>query len=231
MGLNIYRNSRRSFLLVLALVAMCGSLAPGCHRPSEALRLKEGDLLFQDLDCGPMCDAIEAVTQGVNGRNFSHCALVVRIDDTLRVVEAVGAGVRIHSIRTFLARSGDTSAPIHTVLGRLKPHYQNLIPGAVAFALEQVGAPYDRAFLPNNGSWYCSELIYEAFKQANQNQPLFPLEPMTFKASHTDDFFPVWISYYNELGQEIPEGIPGINPGSLSRSDKLDILPWFFPEE
>ena len=25
---------------------------------------QEGDIFFQDLDCGPPCDAIEAVTQG-----------------------------------------------------------------------------------------------------------------------------------------------------------------------
>ena len=42
---------------------------------NEALTtLKEGDLLFQDLNCGELCDAIETVTQGVDGKDFSHCA-------------------------------------------------------------------------------------------------------------------------------------------------------------
>ncbi|MHC4724324.1 MAG: hypothetical protein ACYS9V_08765 [Planctomycetota bacterium] len=37
---------------------------------------KEGDLLFQDLDCGPLCDAIEKVTTGYQGSNFSHVGIL-----------------------------------------------------------------------------------------------------------------------------------------------------------
>ena len=40
------------------------------------LNLKEGDLLFQDLDSSPLCDAIEKVTFSINNLNFSHIGIV-----------------------------------------------------------------------------------------------------------------------------------------------------------
>ncbi len=43
--------------------------------------MKEGDLLFQDLDSSPVCDAIELVTPGYKGANFSHIGIVVASGD------------------------------------------------------------------------------------------------------------------------------------------------------
>mgnify|MGYP003338349778 CR=1 FL=1 len=72
--------------------------------------LQVGDLLFQDLDCGPLCDAIEAVTEGAEGRDFSHCAMVVQVGDSLKVVEAIGSEVtdrkstRLNSSHEWISR-------------------------------------------------------------------------------------------------------------------------------
>ena len=38
----------------------------------QDFELTNGDLLFQDLDCGPFCDAIEKVTEGYRGAQLSH---------------------------------------------------------------------------------------------------------------------------------------------------------------
>ena len=43
----------------------------------QAQEFKAGDLIFQDLQCGPLCDAINAVTKGYQGKDFSHVAIVV----------------------------------------------------------------------------------------------------------------------------------------------------------
>jgi hypothetical protein len=67
-------------------------------------------------------------------------------------------------------------------------------------------------------------LIYEAFKQANNQNDFFELEPMTFEDPKTQNFFPAWIKYYKELNTEIPEGKEGINPGLISRSNKIQII-------
>ena len=76
----------------------------------------------------------------------------------------------------------------------------------------------------DNNSYYCSELIYLSFKAANTNKDLFVLNPMTFKSPGSDHYFPVWKKYFDDLGVDVPEGMPGINPGGISRSEIIDIV-------
>jgi uncharacterized protein YycO len=191
-------------------------------------KLKEGDILFQDLDCGGLCDAIETVTTGVDGKSFSHCALVVKVGDTLKVVEATGEAVQVNSLEKFFRRSGDTTEIRNVTVGRLNASYAHLIPDASAKAMQLVGQPYDHEFIMDNGKWYCSEMIYDVFKDANKGKPVFDLAPMTFKDPKTQATFPAWVSYYQNLAKPIPEGEPGINPGSISRSEKLGIVRIFW---
>lgn len=171
-----------------------------------------------------MCDAIETVTEGINGNDFSHCAMVVKINDTLKVVEAIGYKVQVNSLKKFFARSGDTTVIQNITVGRVKHQFENLIPNAISNARQLIGQPYDDEFLLGNGKWYCSELIYKTFKQANNQNDFFELEPMTFIDPKTKTFFPAWVNYYKELKTEIPEGKPGINPGLISRSNKIQII-------
>lgn len=201
----------------------CCILICSCRQPGHN-EFKEGDLLFQDLNCGALCDAIETVTEGINGKDFSHCAMVVSINDTLKVIEAIGGGVQVNSLKTFFKRSGDTISIKNITIGRPKKEYEAIIPKATAFAIQQIGQPYDDEFLLNNNKMYCSELLYESFKAANHNDDFFTLQPMTFKDPETNDFFPAWVDYYQALQEPIPEGEPGINPGLISRSDKIEII-------
>jgi hypothetical protein len=190
-----------------------------CTSFLKAQQYKTGDLLFQDLDCGELCDAIETVTQGYNGQKFSHIGLVYVKNDSIYIIEAIGENVHLTPIADFLERSEN---PI--VQARVKTQYAKLVPNAIQFALQQKGKPYDEPFLYNNGKYYCSELIYDAFSFANNGKPFFQLERMTFKQPDSEVFFPVWVNYYKNLKMKIPEGKPGINPGGISRSDKIDIL-------
>lgn len=213
----------------IILLGMITTLLMGCVADTKtdfisSLNLQEGDILFQDLDCGDMCDAIEAVTEGVNGRDFSHCAIVVKDGTDLKVIEAIGEGVMLHSLKQFLKRSNDTAQLQNTVICRLKEPNRNLIVQATVFAKQQIGKPYDSEFIMDNGKYYCSELVYDAFKYGNNGNEVFTLAPMTFKAPQSDSFMPVWITYYQELNKPIPEGEPGINPGLISRSDKLEVV-------
>lgn len=186
--------------------------------------LQEGDLLFQDLNCGDLCNAIEAVTEGIDGKDFSHCGMVVIVNDTLKVVEAIGKMVQVNSLETFFARSGDTLTIKNITVARVKRKFQPLLSGATNYAMQQVGQPYDREFLLDNGKWYCSELLYESFKAANSQKDFFELAPMTYKDPNTKSYFPAWVTYYEQLNAEIPEGKPGLNPGSISRSDKIQVI-------
>ncbi|RYE22449.1 MAG: hypothetical protein EOP51_13225 [Sphingobacteriales bacterium] len=185
----------------------------------EGVTLKTGDLLFQNLDCGPLCDAIESVTEGFDGHDFSHNGLVYIKADSVYILEAMGKEVKMTPLASFAARSKHK-----LYVGRLKPNYQPMIAKAIAFSLQNLHVPYDEVYLYDNGKYYCSELIYDAFKYANGGHPFFKLEPMTFKTAGKDEFNPAWVEYYKELNVPIPEGKPGINPGGMSRSEKLVIL-------
>lgn len=186
---------------------------------AQNIDLKDGDLLFQDMDCGPLCDAIEAVTEGYNGADYSHMGMVYNRNDTLYIIEAAGTAVRLTTFEKF---KKNTTKPM--LVGRLKAEHTTLIPNAIVFSLQQMGVPYDDEYVYDNGKYYCSELIYDAFLFANGGQPFFELEPMTYKKPGTDKFFPAWVSYFHGLKKSIPEGQPGCNPGGISLSDKIEVL-------
>lgn len=185
---------------------------------SQNIPLKSGDLLFQSMNCGPLCEAINEVTSGYQGHDFSHLGLVYIKNDSILVIEASGSSVKITPYETFKTYTAEKM-----FVGRLKRKYRALIPEAIAFALQQIGVPYDEEYVYNNGKYYCSELLYDAFLHANK-KPLFDLFPMTFKSPKTEEYFEVWVDYYKKLNIEIPEGKPGCNPGGISTSDKLKII-------
>ena len=188
-------------------------------------QLEEGDLIFQDLDCGPLCDAIEKVTGGFNGANFSHIGLVIKDSSNQFVIlEAIGEKVQTTSLDKFLNRSFDVNGNPKAIVGRIKPEYKDIISKFVVNAKTYLGKPYDDVYVMDNDSFYCSELIYLAALKANNGTPIFFLNPMTFKDPDTRDFNPAWVEYYRNLGVKIPEGKPGINPGGISLSDKIDIV-------
>ncbi|WP_428400362.1 YiiX/YebB-like N1pC/P60 family cysteine hydrolase [Niabella insulamsoli] len=202
------------------MIALINSIAVGAAAQRLNLKdLKTGDLLFQNLDCGDMCEAIEAVTRGWHKHDFSHMGMVEREGGNIYIWESVAAGVRRLALDSFSKRSAH-----QLIAGRLKRRYRKLIPSAIGYLHQQIGVAYDLAFLPDNGKFYCSELIYEAFKNAAGGKPLFKLEPMTFKRPGSDEYFPVWEKYYQQLEIPIPEGVPGCNPGGLSRSRKITIV-------
>lgn len=186
--------------------------------------LQNGDLLFQDLDCGELCDAIEAVTPGYKNARFSHIGLVVRDSTGIAIIESIHKGTVITPLDSFFNQSLDKNGNPKVWVGRLKNEYQHVIPIAIAYAKLSIGTPYDHEFLFNNSSLYCSEMIYKAFFDSTKQSYLFNPAPMTFKNDTTNTYFPAWVSYYKKLNIPVPEGKPGINPGLISISDKINII-------
>ena len=183
-------------------------------------QLQEGDLLFQDLDSSALCDAIELVTPGYNDANFSHIGFIVSDDGKLKVLEAIPPKVILTELEDFLSRSKDKDGNPKVIVGRLKKEYKNTIPKAVEFAYKKIGVDYDDVFLINNNSYYCSELLYEAFSKDS----IFQLQAMTFLHPDSGDTLQTWKDYYAELGVKIPENELGINPGIMSLSKKIEIV-------
>jgi Permuted papain-like amidase enzyme, YaeF/YiiX, C92 family len=205
------------FITAIILLASCTN--------AKKSKYQAGDILMQQIECGPLCDAINKVTDGYQGKDYNHCALVVAIGDSLVVIEAIGSGANYNSLKDFYARVGDDTAKTKATLHlRLKSEYKNLIPKAVATAKGFIGQSYDDAFILDNNKMYCSEVIHDAFKAANNGSAFFNCQPMTFKDPQTKEFFPPWVEYYKDLKVAIPEGILGINPGLISRSNLLEVV-------
>ena len=214
-------------LTILFLVL--GTLLIGCKQnylqKGNNFVIQPGDLLLQDTDCGPLCDAIERVTTGYQGASLSHVGIVARDNNNnFIVIEALPTGVEATQLNAFLERSADSNHQPKVLVGRIKHKYRHLIPSALKEAFTQIAKPYDKIFDLNNDAYYCSELIYIIFLQANNGKPIFELQPMTYKDPDTEDTFPVWDEYFSELNVPIPEGKPGINPGSISCSPALNII-------
>lgn len=214
------------YKIILPIISILVSFT-ACNQP-ETFELREGDLLFQDSDCGAFCEAIEAVTEGIDGYEFSHVGLVMQDDDgTLRIMEAVTKGVILTPLDSFLNRSFDVKGQPKVVVGRLKKEFQNFVPGAIDFIHSKMKATYDFNFNIENDSFYCSELIHLAFQAANYGEPIFDTPPMTFKQPETDSTFAIWVDYFKDLGEPIPEGKIGLNPGSMSRSKYIEIVHFY----
>ena len=214
------------FLFFIFLIVSCN------RNSNEKFELKIGDILFQDLDSSPLCDAIEKVTPGYNNYNFSHIGIVVELGDPncldsnyvyeehIKILEAIPKKVKNTRLDSFLNRSFDINNNPKVIVGRLKKEHTHLIDDAVKFLKSKLGKKYDDYFLANNGKYYCSELIQEAFKE----KQIFDLKPMTFIDPKTNKTMKLWEEYYKDLGIKVPEGHLGINPGNMSISNNIKIV-------
>lgn len=191
---------------------------------TNAFHLKNGDLIFQESCSTNVNDAIKTVTSSADGYNFTHVGIVYIQEADTFVIEAAPPSVSVTPLQNYLYPDSEKSCPPVSVVGRLVEKYQSLIPYAIREALRLVGKEYDYIFILNNDKYYCSELIYDILLKANENNPVFELNTMTFKAPNSKEYLPNWVDYYKKLGAAIPEGQLGINPGAMSRSSVITIL-------
>ena len=213
-------------LFLSLLLISCG------NNSNDEFSLQIGDILFQDLDSSPLCDAIEKVTPGYNDYNFSHIGIVVELGDPncinsdyiyendIKILEAIPEKVKTTRLDSFLNRSFDSDSMPKVVVGRLKKQYHFLIEDAVSFLKSKIGVEYDHYFLEKNNQYYCSELIHEAFSKDS----IFFQKPMTFIEPETEKIMDIWDEYYKNLNFEVPQGKIGINPGIMSISQNIEII-------
>lgn len=172
--------------------------------------MRPGDLLFF-RDTEGMGAAVKESTG-----QYTHVAIVESVGDTVWIIDATPQnGV---SRRPYLRQNKDkqTLPDIY----RLQDYFY--VDSALIRARSFIGQPYDKAFLPDNGALYCSELIYECFlnDDSQENRHLFEAKPMNWR--NADGELPkYWVKHFKKLKMPVPEGVMGTNPTDLSRSPLL----------
>lgn len=210
----------------ILLVLLICNLLTSCKE--SAFELKEGDLLFQKWTASNFAQAINKVTSGYGDNDFAHIGMIINENDTLKVFEATQKkGVSLIDIDQFLAASTDSNGNPLVAVGRIKKEHLAKIPQINTWVLDQLDKHYDTLFIYGNEKYYCSELIHDAFN-TNTGEKIFDLAPMTFKDPDTNEFFPIWVEYFESNNFKIPEGQPGINPGMMSRSSSIEIVHEYF---
>jgi len=208
----------RDFYLFISalLLTACGPVSSGS---SDSLFSdgQPGDLLFcVETESDGLGGAIAAVTEGKDQVGISHVAILA---DHQRVVEAApDGGVRVVGLQEFLDEAHHDANGLPMVLAaRLRD--TTGVAASVCRALGYVGLPYDTLYLPDNSAIYCSELVQLSY-QRNDGTPIFAQQPMTFRDS-TGQISPFWSELYQAHGMEVPEGLPGTNPGGISRDQAI----------
>lgn len=195
----------------------------GCTR-SGAPRLATGDLLFQAGKTSEMSGAIRDATGRGGALDFSHVGIALHAEGADSVLEATGEGVRIVALRRFLDDAGRIDGHPAVVAMRLRDTAG--VAASVARARGAVGLPYDWSFRPDNGKFYCSELIWEYYLTP-EGERRFEARPMNFRAA--DGSMPAfWTELFERLGEPIPEGVAGTNPNDMARAPILEEIGRYF---
>lgn len=194
-----------------------------CSQPC----IQTGDLLFvgipQDysLDGSSIDNAIASATGDGGQINYIHVAILEVENGQTWVIDAtIKHGVDRHPLDTFLTdfTLKDGSLPLLDVR-RVENISVQQAQAAVEKAKTFVGKSYDFAFLPDNDSLYCSELVQRSYLDAH-GCPIFPSKPMNFKDA--DGNMPVyWEQLFAILGMPVPQGVAGTNPQDMLASPLL----------
>ena len=123
---------------------------------------KEGDIIFQSL---PNASDLVKAIEGVSDSPYSHCGIILKKDNKWFVNEAI---MDVHStpLLSFIARGRGKRFAIY----RLTEQYQHHVKSVITELDKYQGKPYDFRYRLEDAEIYCSELIYNAYKDAtNQN--------------------------------------------------------------
>lgn len=241
------RNNRRIFSFVafsFFFLFQCQEQAAAQAPPLAAARsgvqavnpryLRDGDLIFQvgaleERVAGGQgeggIDLTEAVAESTSGRDgvhYTHVGVVCMEKGEPFVIEASTSGVREVPLNDFVDGSEYRDGRPLVAVARVIDTVAFTPRDAVRRVRKLVGKDYDYYYKPDNGKYYCSELVYECYLM-HDGTHLFETVPMSFrdKSGQTSE---LWKSHFAKLGVEVPEGVEGTNPGDLSKSCRIFFL-------
>jgi len=128
--------------LILLILGICSSSADAREN------FKEGDIIFQISKSSQ-----SPLVQYATGSVWSHCGIIVKKNGKDYVLEASNV-VKLTPVEEWIAKGRGKIYKVKRVLDKeIKISYENYL-----------GIPYDLAFKLDNGKYYCSELVYEIYK-------------------------------------------------------------------
>lgn len=186
---------------------------------SNVPQIKSGDIVFRSATGSDLSEAINEVTQTAKSTNYTHIGICDVVDSKVVVYHSdLDKGVVEEPLELFLGYEGLVG--YNADLYRIKKIEPKQIEYAISKAKSLVGNPYNTTYILEDKGYYCSEFIYELFKEVS----VFKLEPMTFKNSKTNTFHKGWVEHYKKLGIAIPEGQLGCNPNGMASSNALTFI-------
>lgn len=176
-----------------------------------ATDLRNGDLLFQSLHCGPLCEELEAALQ----TPYSHLGIVYFDPQGIRIIESTDR-VKLTPLKEWLAQTRNNSVEIF----RLRKSSQKLGYGEaiVNSALQELGKPYDDDWEWDNQKLYCSELVWKTFFAALKIKLSTPKDYFDELNNAANKLF--WQGYFRGT---IPHRL-GVSPKDLAASRFLEKL-------
>jgi len=180
------------------------SIRPECCQDTLGIR----------AECRPSMDQAIMGSTGA----MVHVGIIEGRNDSLFVIDAAPkTGVSRRELNEFLEAQRDEEGRMPNIkIMQLKD--QRGAMDFVAKAKMLVGAEYDFTFLPDNGKYYCSELVYECYQR--NGKPIFEAAPMNFRNAD-GEFDSYWVELFERQGMEIPQGVLGTNPNDLYHSSLL----------
>ena len=212
-----------SLAVVLLAVFSCR------HQPAAAVpetpQIETGDLLFVGIPMNygeeDMAQAIADATSDDGEINFIHTAML-EVDSlgAVWVIDAtIAYGVDRHPLDTLLEQftlhRGDAKATFEV----MRLHDNSDVRRYVEQSRGLLGEEYDLHFLPANGKHYCTELVYDLYVKEDGTHH-FESVPMNFKNA-AGEMPAYWTWLFEQLGEPVPQGMPGTNPQQMHASPAL----------
>ena len=200
----------------LVLLVLTAFSCRKAQAPEPEHMIETGDLLFvgipMDYMDNSMSQAIAEATAAGDTINYIHTAILeVDKEGMVWVVDATLAyGVDRHPLDTLLTQftlHRDGAVATFDVM-RLVDDRNAL--RYVDQAKAYLGEPYDQSFLPENGKHYCTELVYDAYVDADGTHR-FEEVPMNFM-NKEGEMPAYWTWLFGQLGEPVPQGVRGTNP-------------------
>lgn len=140
----------KKILIVCALVLLVGVVLFALSlKAPQAATLKEGDIVFQ-TSTSQQAPIIIVATHSP----WSHCGIIIEKADGLYVLEAVSS-VKLTPYDQWVKRGKGGIVKVKRYTDEpIKIKYKKYL-----------GRPYDTTFKFGNDKWYCSELVYDIYKQ------------------------------------------------------------------